>query len=752
MGITKSTVAPIGIRSGIHASDPKSSPSITPKTGTGKGGFTYTDTGGLFGQYGAGGNVGGTGGTGGTSNGTGSTGSGGSTGWFSGSTRNVNLETRPTQQPLSPEDIEKRYGIKGKFGSVFTGELEGMFRTLGEWEDAANPDYDIFSDGLPGNVGEAYMGLSQALASEANQVTEIQVMDEQTALALVTTVGATVYYKGGRKLEPSNTADKLLIEQKEVLDTYRPFAMARVQEAIDMKNEVTLQGIEDAFTRQREELKRSFDIAAQDKKQKHEAALSVAEVKATGTEARATAQVKGQEDRQTLNLKYKAEADEAVKSHERDLEIMDATLWNEQQKIRSSTEASRFLGQINWDLEMAATEQKQSFAANQAALDRAVKVGDMELTANLQTQANLIQAEMVDVQRQQMQMDWIMGLISNPTTLYMVKQAGLLGTLGNIGGADVESAVSQVLAAVPERSLSNIQNVNARSDFENEIDSFTVAMQRGMSSEAYKGYISGTAPYTRGQESRMAAGRPTDYSEFITGPTTAADIEGPDIASGFYSPEVMSDLATDEMTAVEALQQEGRKILADTGEAVSEGFDTTAAYKMAMGTTSPTISWTEGMGEEAMERGAQRERDAMGHELYTGFTMNMPTTASFATKGGNAQMFMLDDAPTQIIRAIPDISMNEAQEMSRRAMNVAGSDDQFGESDEDVIRSAYGIVQSWVRGYGVYAINDIWYDRLKTLGHGREGAQKASAAREAYREELGDPAKGTGALFRQANR
>ena len=96
--------------------------------------------------------------------------------------------------------------------------------------------------------------------------------------------------------------------------------------------------------------------------------------------------------------------------------------------------------------------------------------------------------------------------------------------------------------------------------------------------------------------------------------------------------------------------------------------------------------------------------------------------------------------------------MNEAQEMSRKALAVAQRDDQFGESDEDKVRSAYGIVQSWVRGYGVYSVDGVYYDRLKELGHGTEGMRKASAAREAYKEELGDPTTGTGALFRQANR
>ena len=52
-----STVRP----SGIHASDPKTTTTSSPKvTGTtkGGGGFIFTDTGGLFGQYGAGGNIG----------------------------------------------------------------------------------------------------------------------------------------------------------------------------------------------------------------------------------------------------------------------------------------------------------------------------------------------------------------------------------------------------------------------------------------------------------------------------------------------------------------------------------------------------------------------------------------------------------------------------------------------------------------------------------------------------------------------
>ena len=176
-------------------------------------------------------------------------------------------------------------------GTVFSGELEALFGTLKEWEAAARPNYDIFTLGLPTNVGEAYMGLEQALESPANQVTEIQVLDPDTARALTTSVGATVYYgiiNGAyTRLDATKTGHKELFEQKEILDTYRPFAMARVQDAIDMKNEITLQGIEDTFTRAREDANKAFKISMEEKRRAHEAELSVAEGKATGVETRA---------------------------------------------------------------------------------------------------------------------------------------------------------------------------------------------------------------------------------------------------------------------------------------------------------------------------------------------------------------------------------------------------------------------------------------------------------------------------------
>ena len=488
-------------------------------------------------------------------------------------------EERVPAQPLDPRQVQERYGLGG-LGSIFTGELEALFGELGEWDKEARPGYHIFEGDfwLPQNVGEAYIGLQQALDSPANQVTEIQVMDITTAEELETSIGATVYYGVDStgayvQLKPGTNANhRALVQQKEILDTFRPFAMSRVQNAIAMKDEITLQGVQDTFEKKRAEIERTFQLAKTEQEQRHDVNLAAATTKATGVQARATAQVTGQEARTTLNLKYKMEAEEAEKSHARDLEIMESTLWNEQEKIRASTESSKYLGQLNWELEMASTEQKQAFASNQAALDRSLRLGEMEQAGNLQLQANILQAEMVDIKRQQQKMDWITSLISNPVHLYMMKQSGLLGNIDDLDGGSVSSAVEQILAAVPEQSLSNIQQINSRSGFENELDSFNISMQRGLTPEAYKGYVSGTSPFTRGTESRMAPGAPTDYSQFIQGSTTDADIAGPGTDFG-YSPSAMGNL--------EGIMARGQEIREGTAEALDYDIEDTVASQMA---------------------------------------------------------------------------------------------------------------------------------------------------------------------------
>jgi hypothetical protein len=547
----------------------------------------------------------------------------------------VQLQTKDKARILNPAEVQKRFGAKTTMGTVFSGELEALFGTLKEWNAEARPGYDIFGAefGLPQNVGEAYIGLQQALDDPANMVTEIQVMDINTAEELDTTVGATVYYGviGGAytRLDASQVEHRRLIEKKEILDTYRPFAMSRVQDAIDMKNEITLQGIEDTFTRAREDADKAFKISMEEKKRAHEAAISVAEVKATGVETRATAQVKGQEDRATLNLKYTRESEEAEKAHERDLDIMDATLWNKQETLRASTEASKYLNNLAWELDMASTEQKQAFASNQAHLDRLLQLGQMEQTAELQLQSNLLQAEMIDTTRQQQKMDWIMGLMGNPVALYMMKQSGMMGNIGSLG-IGAESAVEKILASVPEESRVNIQGHNAQSDFEQQIASFQAGVTRGMAPEAYQGYVSATAPYVRGEDSRMGVGAPTDYSELIEGPTTGEQITGPDIASDFYQPSALGSLET--------IMGRGEELMGKTREDITQAFDATEAYRMATGIEEgqSMASWKSLQADDAIT-GRSAEDEWLDFQADKGVgvdpRLNPAQNAFFAEKG-----------------------------------------------------------------------------------------------------------------------
>ena len=734
MAITKSSVAPIGHRTGIFsAPSPTPSPNATakvtsPTTSPSSG---FHDPGGLFSQYGAGGNTGGN--TGDKATIDGATFSGNPnygnpiTSAGSGGSSNINSRgPQPNWKKLSSAQIQERFGLGG-LGSVFTGELEALFGELGDWEKAARPGYDIFKGdfGLPQNVGEAYLGLQQALDSPANQVTEIQVMDSMTAVELGTSIGATVYYGVDAtgnyvQLKPGESENhRELVRQKEILDTYRPFAMSRVQNAIEMKDEITLQGVQDAFVKARDEIERTYQLAKTEQEQIHDVTLASATTRAVGVESRKTAQVTGQENRASLQLKYKMEAEEAEKGHKRDLDIMDATLWNEQEKIRASTEASKYLGQLNWELDMASTEQKQAFAANQASLDRSLRLGEMEQAGNLQLQANILQAEMVDIKRQQQKMDWITSLTSNPVQLYMMQKSGLMGNIDDLDGGSVSSAVEQILAAVPEQSLSNIQQINSRSSFENELDSFNISMQRGLTPEAYKGYISGTAPYTRGTESRMAPGAPTDYSQFIQGPTTGADIAGPEADFG-YSPA---------MGNLESTMARGKELQAGTATALNNPYQETVAKEMsdyAMGEESQ-YNYEPGERLASTDTGETSTRGSQGTQSYENFSIKTPT--DFSSAGGNASMFMLNDAPGQLLRGLPDIDMRVAQELSRKAMNVAKGDPDVG-TDAEMIKTGYEILESWIRGYGVFAVDGVWWDGLEELGSGRAGQQKAMTRRD----------------------
>jgi hypothetical protein len=425
-------------------------------------------------------------------------------------------------------------------------------------------------------------------------------------------------------------------------------------------------------------LQRTFSLAKTEQEQRHDVALAAATVKGTGVQARATAQVTGQEARTTLNLKYKMEAEEAEKSHARDLEIMENTLWNEQEKIRASTESSKYLGQLNWELEMASTEQKQAFAYNQAALDRSLRLGEMEQAGNLQLQANILQAEMVDLKRQQQKMDWISSLISNPVHLYMMKQSGLLGNIDDLDGGSVSSAVEQILAAVPEQSLSNIQQINSRSGFENELDSFNISMQRGLSSEAYKGYVSGTSPFTRGTESRMAPGAPTDYSQFIQGSTTDADIAGPDVAFD-YSPEPMSNL--------EAAMARGEELRGDTWEELDTPYEATAASQMAqavMGGESKVVA-SRDVEEEPRIKVEQLFSDEGAQAHWEGIKQVFPD---------------MTQETYQYFKHITNLADKSAEWINRTLNNTpAGQDYKRKNPGAQSVRDKYNRTDQWYEKY-----------------------------------------------------
>ena len=190
--------------------------------------------------------------------------------------------------------------------------------------------------------------------------------------------------------------------------------------------------------------------------------------------------------------------------------------------------------------------------------------------------------------------------MSNPVALYMMKKSGMMGNIGSLG-IGAESAVEKILAAIPDESLVNIQGFNAQSDYEQQIASFKAGVTRGMGTEAFKGYVAGTAPYMRGEESRMGVGGPTDYSELIEGPTTGEQIRGPDIAADFYQPSALGNL--------ESIMGRGEELMDTTRQDITQPFDATAAYRMALGLEGgeATESYRKFIGDETSFIGKSAE-------------------------------------------------------------------------------------------------------------------------------------------------
>jgi hypothetical protein len=642
----------------------------------------------------------------------------------------INLLGAEGAEQLTSAELEERYGALGTMGTVFTGELETKLGQLDVWSDEGSADFDIWEGRGPLSLGEAYRGLQQGTISDANKVRAVQVLDQMTAVQMSTDVGSTVYfgYVDGKFGRLNHDTHVKLIDDYHTLLEFRPQAMELIQRHLNMADEITLQAHEDAYARARDKAERVFKIGAADLKQRHEAELAKATAKVTGAEARATARVTGQEARATLAMKHKQEDLAAVAQHQRDLNIMEATLHNETEILKASTAATQFLDGIQWELEMVKQEHQQEFAFNQAALDRALQVADMTLAANLQTQANILQAEEIEVQRQQQQMDWLMSLVTNPTALYMMKVSGLLGNIENIGGQDVSGAVDKILAATPEQAMKNIQGFNASSTFKNRLDSFNASLNRGLSATEFESYVASTAPYTRGTTSRMEPGQATNWEAYFGGPTTEADIAGPSTADTFgYEPPARS--------ALEDVQRRGQQILYGVNPAnAPRAFDMTGQGVSHMPYLDRTISDQRVFEVPSDQSGGPsvgQEEPTTEAQRFTGANILSSDNPYYHSENPTMREFARY-APDQIVANSPNITNHQAEMMVNNAMQVAIAAPNV-ETPEAKAKFAWEIISAWAGPdeLGVYAVSGKWYDRGVELTPNT--GRQAGRVRQGYR-------------------
>jgi hypothetical protein len=393
--------------------------------------------------------------------------------------------------------------------------------------------YSVFSDDPmmrnPTNRKEALHALQEASTHEASGVGIITLTDEALrglnnayrnsdneemkdyVGSLV--AGSEIFVDNGVLLNPSNENDKLLMDQRSWLNEAIGVASDLAHESYELENFGKEKLMEFGFQEATNTSTRLYNAEKDRLTKEHELKMAriEAQIEAKGRER--VVQLTGLENRQTAQLEHDQALEQLEAKQADDIAILEAQLFNDQERIRSQTNAQQGLMTVQFEFDTQITQLEQAFMREQAALQHAISLGELQEASRHSRAIELLTAQKNEVQSEQNKMAFLTSMAETPAMLYMLREQGVLSqfTGGFFGGHDVGGMLEDIINAIPEKSRPNIQQFNAMATLSQEMETYTAGATRGYTPDEFKGYVTGTSPYTPGG-AQIRTGAPSDYA------------------------------------------------------------------------------------------------------------------------------------------------------------------------------------------------------------------------------------------------
>ena len=269
----------------------------------------------------------------------------------------------------------------------------------------------------------------------------------------------------------------------------------------------------------------AYQTTFEELKQKH--ALEVTKVAELekGIEARKTARVTGQESRATLDHEFNLMQGQLEDNYQRTLQRLDVEDQYATNQLNAKFEAERGLLDRKFELDLGLREAELEVQIEEAALDRALQLGQLEEISLHNRNLEILQAQTNELKNNELKINLVSKIAENPTFLYYAKGSGMLGLLASaLGGPGAANDFYKALTDfIPEDDMKfgNIQEMNRMSGAEQAIRRYGISARKGLTDVQQQGAMLGAAPvspltsmrYVR-PEFRAGRGMPKDLYDF----------------------------------------------------------------------------------------------------------------------------------------------------------------------------------------------------------------------------------------------
>nr|AIF12177.1 hypothetical protein [uncultured marine thaumarchaeote KM3_54_G11] len=476
-----------------------------------------------------------------------------------------------------------------------------------------------------------------------------------------------------------------LYNDAEAIQVAGDYADKVLSDALAFEGDTYFAAIESQNSQSLEILKAGFAETLAGVKAQYDAQAREIQERTRGEEERKTALIQGEQTRANLDFEFNLRQGELEDTHQRLLERVEVEHQNLTKQIQQKVDAERSLQERMFELNLDLREAEIEFQAEQNALDRAIKRGEMQEVSIHNRNLELLKAQENVLKRDEIKVGLISKIADNPAFLYYAKKSGMLDQLASaIGGKDAADEMYTALTQfIPQDAqFGNIQEVNKLSGVESAIRKFGISARSGLSDAQQLAQLQGQAPIGVGegryQRPALRAGR--DVPQGLYDFSTEEELAGAVGQERGVTPSVGEDRAvgatTSAIVPLEARdwEAEGRRIMGDDW--------TTPRERMGIesGTTSVSAAATETAGGD---QGAST-RVNIGATAATptadglNWDVKMPSTqVSYArpNKAGNAA----DDIQTLFVRA--GFSARDADQMAGRV--VAGATQAYNQLSGD---------------------------------------------------------------------